>query len=153
MHDPMVIAFDVRRPWPQLRKLAPGDARLERRGFRFPFAYVGNRELYWPSFITVWHVEPGGADALTVCKSKSHWQLHVHHWRIQVHPLQRLRRRLLTRCVECGGRSTRKNPTNISHQWHSDKAPWWRGEPGLFHRECSAIASRRRRETRPSTRS
>lgn len=145
MHDPKVIAFDIRRPWPQVRKVPKGDRRGN-RPFSWPFASFAGRELYWPAIITVWHVEPGGADALTVCDDRSLWQWHVHHWRIQVQPLQHLRRSLLTRCVHCGGRSVKGNQVNVSHSWHGERAPWWRGEVGLYHHACSAIVSRRDRE-------
>lgn len=145
MHDPMVVAFDIRQPWPQVRKLRQGDPRSKRRGIQWPFAYVAGRELYWPGVITVWHVEPGGADALTVCDSRGRWQWHIHHWRIQVRPLQRLRRSLLTRCALCEGRSTKRNPVNVSHTWDGPRGRWWQGEPGLYHRDCSAIVSTQRK--------
>ena len=32
-----------------------------------------------------------------------HPRWHVHHWHFQIHPLQKLKRRLFTRCRECGG--------------------------------------------------
>lgn len=146
MHDPMVVAFDIRRPWPQVRRLRKGDPQRTRRGLSWPFAYTGRRELYWPAVVTVWHVEPGGADALTVCGSRSRWQWHVHHWRIQVQPLQHLRRSLLTRCAHCGGRSVKGNRVNVSHSWDGERAPWWRGEVGLYHNACSAIVSERQCE-------
>lgn len=137
MHDPMVVAFDIRRPWPEIHKLRKGDPRASWRGRRGSFVFVAGRELWWPPIVTVWHVEPGGADALTVCDSRGRWQWHVHHWRIQVQPLQRLRRVLLTRCAYCGGRSTKAAPVNTAMGWHTERAPWWRGERGLYHAACS----------------
>jgi len=43
MHDPMTVAFAIKRPWPG----------------RYP---DGNR--YWPTLVTIWHVDPekGGSD-------------------------------------------------------------------------------------------
>ncbi len=41
MHDPMTVAFDIKRPWPDYRTR--------------PF--MGSR-WYWPTLITVWHVDP-----------------------------------------------------------------------------------------------
>jgi hypothetical protein len=84
MHDPMVVAFDIPRPWPRRNSL-------------------GGRR-YWPALITVWHVEPGGHDAFEVCKHSSHWQWHVWHWKVQIRPLQQLKRFLFERCIECGRR-------------------------------------------------
>lgn len=150
MHDPKHVAFEIRRPWPKFRRAKRhAGKRLRIRGewkrgwwdLR-PAAFsvfwtIGRFELYWPALITVWHVEPGGRDAGTVCGAHARW--HIHHWRIQVLPLQHLRRVLLTRCEECG----RKGSPNHSHGWYRERSPWWRGEKGLYHRECSALVSLR----------
>lgn len=117
MHDPLVVAFVIRRPWPQRKTWGKG-------------------RLYWPALITVWHMEPGGADSLTVCKHHTRWQWHVHHWRLQVHPLQHLRRWALTRCAWCGGKSRKGSRVNCSPGWGADRGKWWRGERGLYHSEC-----------------
>jgi hypothetical protein len=69
------------------------------------------------------------------------WRFHIHHWRVQVHAAQHLRRRLLTRCSWCGGRDRRGDAVNVSHQWDGKRGPWWRGESGLYHHDCSSIAS------------
>jgi hypothetical protein len=132
MHDPLVVAFQMRRPWPR-RSLA------------------GRRRWYWPPIVTVWHREPRGRDSGEVCRHYRHdtdtgkttilhgWRWHVHHWRIQIHAVQELRRRLLTRCAWCGGPHRKADPVNISHQWDGPRGPWWRGERGLYHWECSSI--------------
>lgn len=44
MHDPQTVAFNVPRPWPQRTK--PGVARQ----------LYGR--LHWPTWITIWHVDP-----------------------------------------------------------------------------------------------
>lgn len=136
MHDPHVVAFEIRRPWPKRVNWT-------------------DRRWYWPALITVWHVEPGGHDSGEVCKHyireqdadgtwrtqlRHGWKFHVHHWRLQVHPLQRLRRRALTRCEWCHGRSRKGDAVNHSQQWDNARGPWWRGERGLFHLDCSAVA-------------
>lgn len=123
MHDPLIVAFEIPRPWPERSPLpvAPGEGVRWRirhhyihvpgceddpphRGGAFPWwkpsSYsrywrLGGRDLYWPPLVTVWHREPGGRDALTVCRRRVQrpdgsrkftrgWRLHVHHWRIQV---------------------------------------------------------------------
>lgn len=139
MHDPLVVALEIRRPWPHMHKVTrrPPWRSGPRWGAHW---YIGGRELYFPALLTIWHREPGGRDSFEVCGYRSHWQWHVHHWRIQIPPLQTLRRRLLTRCAWCGGRENRRDAINVSHQWHSRKAPWWRGEIGLYHRDCSSVA-------------
>lgn len=183
MHDPMVVAFDIRRPWPQRDKhhdAKPGKPRWQIRYHHIcgdhcgserakheasnPFPWwrpssyqmfwtVAGRGWYWPSLITIWHVEPGGADSGEVCKHQkrvqqndgtwkyrllSGWRWHVHHWRIQVRPLQGLRRRLLTRCEWCGGRSRNGDAVNVSNGGRQ-RTRWWRGERDLMHVDCSAV--------------
>lgn len=143
MHDPLVVAFEIRRPW------------SKRSRPRYIDGTPAPTHRYWPSLVTVWHREPGGHDSGEVCRHyhryqdaegkwqyKFHhaWRFHVHHWRIQVHGLQALRRRLLTRCAWCGGRSVKGDAVNVSHQWDGPPGRWWEGEPGLFHMDCSAIA-------------
>jgi hypothetical protein len=114
------------------------------------FWVIAGRGYYWPLIITIWHREPGGRDGLTVCGRRVQrpdgtwhfsraWRFHVHHWRLQIHPLQHLRRRLLTRCTWCGGRDRTGDPVNVSQQWHSKRGHWWQGERGLFHSDCSSI--------------
>lgn len=137
MHDPMVVAFNIRRPYPR----RPRKGRLGRWRWRPPFVNVAGRELYFPALITVWHVEPHGEDALRGECRGTRWQWHIHHWHIQWCFLQGWRRRLLTRCAWCGGPSRKRDPVNISHQWDSPKQPLWRGERGLFHHDCSSVHS------------
>jgi hypothetical protein len=140
MHDPMTVAFTIRRPWPEARK---GRKLSEKRWSVSwsPFWNVAGVEYYWPSFITVWHVDPSGFDSNEDCPYSGNWQWHVHHWKIQIHPLQQFRRWALTRCEWCGGRSRKGDYVNISHQWDREKGPWWKGERGLFHSDCSSISS------------
>jgi hypothetical protein len=135
MHDPMCVAFEIRRPWPKRQARTFGKERWRFKGAFWNFA---GRGYYWPGLITVWHVEPDGHDSGTVCKYRDHWK-HPHHWRLQVHPLQHLRRWALTRCAWCGGRSRKDDRVNISHQWDGPRGKWWQGEPGLFHQDCSSI--------------
>lgn len=153
MHDPLVVAHTIRKPWPKISKRRHhNDGRLRiRSSWRkwydirpssfSAFWYIGPFELYWSSLVTIWHKEPKGHDAFSVCKHSGRWKWHIHHWKIQVPPLQALRRRLLTRCEWCGGKSRKGDYVNISHSW--DRAPghWWRGERGLFHQDCSSIHS------------
>lgn len=144
MHDPDIVAFEIRRPWPSrahFHDAKKGEPRWKARyqwatwskpwrGW-MAFWTVAGRGIYWPAIITVWHCEPNSADALTICTDR-HWQWHIHHWRIQVIPLQKLRRRLLTRCEACG----RKGSPNVSNQWDRDPGHWWQGEHGLYHLGC-----------------
>lgn len=134
MHDPLVQAFMIRRPWPARSKL--------------PIA--GRRRRWWPPLVTIWHVEPGNRDSGEVCPHTRRWQetdgrwrsepinrwrWHLHHWHLQIHPLQALNRRLRTRCVNCGGRSTKQYPVDCG-SWSDDLGYWWRKERDLWHSTC-----------------
>jgi hypothetical protein len=190
MHDPFVVAFEIRRPWPTLTREwdgvngarfrlasrlrpAPGspvdaEATATRRD---PFPWwrprswlwqpvLFGRRVWFPPLITVWHVEPDGHDSGEVCKHYRRyrdrdgtwqtrvlhgWRWHVHHWRIQVHPLQKLRRRLLTRCAWCAGRHRRRDAVNHALTWDGPRGRWWQGEPGLYHSDCASIKQARGR--------
>jgi len=180
MHDPLTVAFEVRRPWPTSSVLSSASDRAVRWRMRlhhdcgtwcaddpphkegaFPwwkpssysaFWRLGGRNYYWPALIVVWHREPGGRDGLTGCSKRVQrrdgswsrtrgWRWHVHHWKIQVPPLQQLRRYLFTRCTWCGGKDRKGDRVNVSHQWGRSRGRWWQGEKGLFHHDCSSIAS------------
>lgn len=74
------------------------------------------------------------------------WKWHVHHWRIQIHHVQRLQRFLLERCVECG----RRYPWGyapVSHQWDGPRTRWRDGVVHRsYHHECSSLVSLRRQK-------
>ena len=139
MHDPMVVAFEIRRPWPQRRKGKKVSEKRWKIGSS-PFWNIAGVELYWPGLITIWHVDPSGHDAFHDCPHSSKWQWHIHHWKLQVHPVQHLRRWALTRCEWCKGKSRKGDMVNCSLDWHRSKSPWWHGERGLYHSDCSAIS-------------
>jgi len=173
MHDPMVVAFEIRRPWPRVKKQSYTTDRWKFRLYHNcgiwcedqephepgPFPWwkpsswssswlIAGRDCHFPEMITIWHVEPDDQDALTVCSRRIRengkwrytkgWKWHVHHWHIQVGPLQMLRRYLLTRCSGCGGKSRRGNPVNVAHGWYQRKTRFWQGEKELYHSGCDA---------------
>lgn len=153
MHDPLVVAFEIRRPWPRRDSWKPKDGpRWKVSG---AFWTLAGRRYYFPSLITVWHREPGGHDSGEVCKHYVRrqdpvtgkwsttflhgWKWHVHHWEIQVGPLQALRRWALTRCEWCRGRDRKGDYVNCSLSWDGPRGRWWQGEPGLYHADCSSV--------------
>ena len=65
---------------------------------------------------------------------------HVHHWKIQIHPLQKLRRWLLSRCSQCG-KGFKWNESVCAHGWDSPLPRWFeglRGEREIMHHACSS---------------
>jgi hypothetical protein len=67
-----------------------------------------------------------------------HPRWHVHHWRVQVHGLQLLRRWLLSRCQSCG-RGFRWGESVVGLHWSDPPRRWlesFRGERGLIHTGC-----------------
>lgn len=169
MHDPMVVAWEVPLPIPRRvsyrdhyvkkptgiwrkRRTNPenlGDPvypwyRLE--GYQ---GAVGGKALGLYRVATIWHVEPNGHDSGEVCKHwedgkpKRAWKWHVHHWHLQIHPLQKARRYIFERCELCG----RRYPWGyvpISHQWDRQRdGHWWNITAGAYHHECSSLVTLR----------
>lgn len=136
-----VVAFTIRRPWPQLNgagaEVAGRTGGSTRRWLaRGPFWRIAGCGLYWPAMVTVWHAQPWKSEDADICwPYRRGWKLHVHHWVVQFNSLQKLRRRLLTRCAVCGGRSTREHPVNRAYGIR-EKSRWWQGEIGQTHSEC-----------------
>lgn len=54
-----------------------------------------------------------------------HPRWHVWHWRLQVHPWQKIRRRLFDRCAECGGH----------FGWNESPIGTWGGDR-IWHSRC-----------------
>lgn len=77
-----------------------------------------------------------------------HPRWHVHHWRLQIHPLQSLRRRLFSRCEECG-RGFRSGESVVGRCWGEPPRrwfEWFRSERYIRHADCersraTAVAS------------
>jgi len=98
MHDPLVVAFDIKLPIPRLTswgRVPPGHKRftIQRRRYTpveenmqhfmgvpiYPawrpcawYVWVGQKQLKMRTFCTVWHREPGGHDSGEIC---SHWKV------------------------------------------------------------------------------
>lgn len=163
MHDPMVVAFEVVTPIPKRERWK--DARLAKptglvRRRRTNQENLGEpvypwwRPAGWEGAVrgrafglyqaaTVWHVEPNGADAFTVCKHDTRWKWHVRHWRVQIHLAQKFHRFMFERCTECG----RRYPWGyapISHSWDEPRGPWFKVTRRSYHHECSSLVHVRR---------
>ncbi len=65
-----------------------------------------------------------------------HPRWHVHHWHIQIHPLQNFKRWAFSRCESCGGRfAWGEAPT--SNSWNGTGPRWFKGERGVRHMDCA----------------
>lgn len=65
-----------------------------------------------------------------------HPRWHVHHWQLQIHPLQHLRRWLFSRCERCGQRFPWGYAPVSRNYVHRH---WWQGESGLYHHDCENL--------------
>lgn len=69
-----------------------------------------------------------------------HPRWHIHHWRVQITAIQRLKRWLFSRCARCGKRF-RWGESPTSNSWHGTGPLWFRSESGVFHGSCYAAAA------------
>lgn len=97
MHDPLTVAHEIRRPWPQRSRLPatgsrgdgvrwrirrhhdcgpwcaddpphhPGPFPWWKPGSYTAFWRLAGHDWYWPPMVVIWHAEPGGRDGLTLC--------------------------------------------------------------------------------------
>lgn len=64
-----------------------------------------------------------------------HPRWHFHHWKIQIHFVQTLKRWLFSRCCKCGKRfSWAYSPCSSS--WNGTGPKWFRSEEHVCHSEC-----------------
>lgn len=127
----MHVAFEIVRPWPRVHRThLETYARRRATGARFlqigcrQFWNIGRWELYFEPAITVW--------ANTGANGR--------RWRVRFPILRDLRRKVLTRCEWCGGRSRKGDYVNVHGNVEYSSKRWWRGERGLYHGDCSSIA-------------
>jgi hypothetical protein len=67
------------------------------------------------------------------------YRTHIHHWRIQIHPVQSFKRWAFSRCSHCRGRFV-WNESIIGYQWEGTGPRWFRGEPSVAHHRCDRLA-------------
>lgn len=142
MHSPEVMVFSINRPFPKTYKRY-GKARNTVVGFR-QFWYIGSREFYFPSVITVWHNEPNGMDSGTVCRGMGGTELtwhniqwaisHRKHLEIHIEPIRSLNRWINDRCSECGNRF-RRNEARFGYGWSDTRE--------VFHNKCMSLRNSR----------
>jgi len=59
------------------------------------------------------------------------------HWRPTIHPVQKARRWLFTRCAGCGERFPWTYGP-VTGYWTAPPHRWYESEVGLYHSECYA---------------
>lgn len=69
-----------------------------------------------------------------------HPRWHVHHWQIQIHFTQTLKRWLFTRCCRCGKRFPWGGAV-CTGNWNGTGPRWFRGESGVYHPDCEDVQS------------
>lgn len=172
MHSPEALAFSIRSPFPSMRRKVRDDQPQWKspirhvRGLKFrvsPFMTLAGYEYYFDSWVDVWHMEPGGADSGTICKTKWYkdrqgrdrakqtWRWHFWHYKVSWSLIYKWRRYLFTRCAECGGPSRKGHMVNHSDAgWYGGpKVPIWCGEVHLYHSECLSKKNKRHHEHDP----
>lgn len=65
---------------------------------------------------------------------KPRW--HVHHWKLQLHPLQKFKRWAFSRCEGCK-RGFKWGYSPVSMQWGGHGPRWFRSEEKTYHSECA----------------
>lgn len=80
------------------------------------------------------------ANVQRIIKPRPWWRhprWHVWHWRLQCHPLQKMQRRLFTRCAGCGKRFTWGAAVYSLSRGGGPR--WFRSERGVYHGECADV--------------
>ncbi len=63
-----------------------------------------------------------------------HPRYHFWHYKVQIHPVQKIKRWLFTRCAICGKRF-KYGESGVTSQWHSTGPMWFKSED-LRHMKC-----------------
>lgn len=161
MYDPMTVVCDIHYPWSKVFFITIWHIDPEKDGTDDSCDWFGRKRKLLPRekaiVDAVWDLEtildnhPFYPDhpahkafqplhrAINDLSRKTGWRLHprwhIWHWRLQIHPIQSLKRRLFTRCESCGKRFGRDEPV-VSTDWKACGPRWFRSEPHVFHGRC-----------------
>jgi hypothetical protein len=70
-----------------------------------------------------------------------HPKWHVHHWSIQIHSIQKLKRWAFSKCAGCRkGFAWGYAPTSTG--WHGKGPQWFKGETNVYHSDCAPRQTR-----------
>lgn len=142
MRDPSTLAHRIVKPFPHITKQNEREHDRYGNGFHWqmrifsknryisPFIYVFGYELYFSSFIEIWHTDPLG-DAGPACHGRKHWKWHFHHMRVSPSFWYDFRQKHITKCAWCGKKSSKE----LGRVNHSDGRT-------VYHATCSSEASK-----------
>lgn len=151
MHDPLTVAFDIAIPMFWKKRETYGRSRLHlitiwhkdpeldgsddscdwfskrwnRANGWYPVHHDAFRQLSPEAQEAVHFIWYAFGHKLRRFRIPPRW--HVHHWQIQIHHLQQLKRWLFSRCRECGGRFTWQQAGGCVAGYGPDnsKGPGW----------------------------
>jgi len=64
-----------------------------------------------------------------------HPRWHLHHWKIQIHPVQKFKRWAFSRCEKCGG-GFGYGESPVTDCWDGTGPLWFRSEKHVRHMQC-----------------
>ena len=114
------------------RKLNPREKALLRAIYDME-PILDNRPFYpdHPAHLRFQEVQKAKWEWLKRPRLRWRPRYHFWHWRIQIHPLQQLKRWLFTRCSQCGGRF-KWGESCVSNSWGGHGPRWFRSE-NVYH--------------------
>lgn len=115
MHDPLVVAFQIRRPWPSRSRMH--DTRPDGKGS------AGGRRWAWRMRHTHWNGPAGGCGE--ACRSSGR------------DPFPWWKPSSYSPFMTVAGRKRR--PVNVSHQWDGPRRRLFRIDRSCFHMDCSSV--------------
>ena len=157
MHDPMTVAFDIRIPkfWQKKRHgIRPNIGLLtiwhvdpEKDGDENSCDWHGSHfNEHWVAELDQLPEDARRAvmfmwwmfhDKLRPRAWWRHPKLHVHHWQLQIHLIQRFKRWAFSRCSKCGERFTWKDCSgNVIGTWSNDGPAWFKNGENIRHMNC-----------------
>lgn len=167
MYDPMTVAFEIKSPFRKPSKyhskgywrpalitiwhVDPEKDGTDNSCDWFGSRWIWTRKAGWLPADQDWFdglsSEGQGIVRVMVARTRQrpwykHPKYHIQHWRVQIHPLQDLKRFLFTRCAGCGKHfSFGYSP--ISHQWDAPGPRWFKSEPKLYHDKCDQLVNQK----------
>lgn len=68
-----------------------------------------------------------------------HPRWHIHHWELQIHPIQEFKRWAFSRCCKCG-KGFSYGSSVCSGSWNSVGPRWFKSEENIYHSDCGNVS-------------